>query len=79
MTLYQFNALDELQQADVIWEQGVFLGSRTEEPYEYILYQIDGFYVELHCHTKQNSIKRARVFSNPDHLQPYLEEMTIFI
>ena len=77
MTLNQFNALDELEQAEAIWKNGVLLGNRTEGEYNHILYQIDGFYVELHFQMKQNTIKGARVFSNPDHLQPYLEQMTI--
>jgi hypothetical protein len=77
MTLCQFNKLDEIEQAEAIWEKSVLLGSRTDGEYWHILYQIDGFYVELHYHLVHNELKRARVFSNPDHLQPYLEQMTI--
>lgn len=79
MTLYQFNALDDIEQAEAIWEHGVLLRSRDEGDYRYILYQIDSFYVELHYHMQQNAIEKARVFANPDHLQPYLDEMTITI
>lgn len=79
MTLYQFNALDEMEQAEAIWEHGVLLGNRTDGAYRHILYQIDGFYVELHYHMEHNALKGARVFANPDHLQPYLEKMLICI
>jgi hypothetical protein len=79
MTLYQFNALNEMQQAEAIWEYGVLLDSRIEGEYKHILYQIDSFYVELHYHMEHNTLKGARVFANPDHLQPYLEKMTICI
>ena len=77
MTFYQFNALDEMDQAEAIWEKSVFLKDRTEGEYKYILYQVDSFYVELHYNLEHNVLKRGRVFANPDHLQPYLEQMTI--
>jgi hypothetical protein len=79
MTFYQFNALDEVQQADAIWEHGVFLDSRIAGPYRYILYQLGGFYVELHYQAERNVLEGARVFANPDHLEPYLAEMDICI
>ena len=77
MTLTQFNLLDELEQAETIWEYGEFLQTRLEGEYRHILYQVDGFYVELHYHLLLNTITGARVFANPDHLEPYLEAMSI--
>jgi hypothetical protein len=79
MTLHQFNKLDEIEQADIIWENGVLLGSRTDGAYKHILYQIDSFYVELHYHIEHSELIGARVFANPDHLHPYLEQMTIHL
>lgn len=77
MTLYQFNTLDATQQAAAIWEYGVWLDSRVEGEIRHILYQIDSFYVELQYHMEHNTLKSARVFSNTDHLWPYLEKITI--
>lgn len=77
MTLYQFNTLDEIEQAEAILEHGVVLGNRTDGEYNDILYQLGSFYVEIHYHMERNQIKGARMFANPDHLQPYLEQMTI--
>ncbi len=76
MTLRQFNKLDEIEQAEAIWEKGVFLSERTAGGYRYCLYQIDSFYVEFHYHIELNMLKRARVFANPDHLEPYLDQMS---
>lgn len=45
MTLYQFNALDEMEQIEAIWEHGVHIAERLHEEYKLILYQIDSFYV----------------------------------
>jgi hypothetical protein len=77
MTLYQFRALDEIKQAETIWEKAVLLCELETSEYKHMLYQIDGFYVELNHHLKDDMINGARVFSNPDHLAPYLEQMEI--
>ena len=44
MTLYQFIALDEMEQQEAIWE-GTHIGDRKNEEHNILLYQIDGFYV----------------------------------
>ena len=42
MTLYEFNALDEVEQSETVWN-GVFLGDRKDSEHRILLYQIDGF------------------------------------
>ena len=79
MTLYQFNSLDETQQANVLWEYGVHISERPSKYYNLILYQLDGFYVEVWYHPEENSIKRLRSFSSTDQLEPYLSKIKIKI
>lgn len=43
MTLYQFNRLDELEQLEALWHNGVVLAEREDEINRYKLYQIDSF------------------------------------
>jgi hypothetical protein len=50
MTLYQFNALNEIEQAEAVWD-GVFVGDREDEEHRILLYQIDSFYVEVYYDT----------------------------
>lgn len=45
MTLYEFNALDEMEQAEAVWD-GVHIGERFDEEHNILLYHIDKFYVE---------------------------------
>lgn len=45
MTLYQFLAMDEMEQQEAIWE-GVHIADREDEEHRILLYQIDSFYVE---------------------------------
>ena len=78
MTLYEFNQLDEMEQAEAVWD-GVFIGDREDAEHKILLYQIDSFYVEVYYHKEYNVIRRFRSFSSTDQLQPYLEKIKISI
>ena len=71
MTVYEYKALDKEQQYNMLWNKGVFLAGRIYKKHNYLLYQIEGFYVEL----KYNSgfkILELRSFVNVNRLAPYL-------
>jgi hypothetical protein len=61
MTLYQFNGLDEMEQAEAVWS-GVHLGDRQDDLHNILLYQIEGFYVEVYYNRQHNEIVRFRSF-----------------
>jgi hypothetical protein len=46
MTLYQFKLLDEMEQIETVWNS-VLLAERSDDQYNYELYQIDAFYAEV--------------------------------
>lgn len=46
MKRVEFLALDEMQQAEALWEKGVHIADREDEFHRFILYQLDAFYVE---------------------------------
>jgi len=74
MTLYEFNALDEMEQQEAIWE-GVHIADREDEEHKILLYQIDAFYVEVYYHKEYNVIRRYRSFASVEQLEPYLSQM----
>ncbi len=76
MTLYQFNDLDEMEQAEAVWD-AVFVADREDEEHKILLYQIDSFYVEVYYHSEYNVIRRFRSFSSTDQLQPYLDKIKL--
>lgn len=76
MTLYQFLQLDEAEQAEAIWE-AAFIADREDKEHKILLYQIDGFYVEVYYHKEHNAVRRYRPFSSTDQLEPYLEKIQI--
>jgi hypothetical protein len=76
MTLYEFNQLDEMEQAEALWN-GVFIADREDDEHKILLYQIDGFYVEVFYHKEYNVIRRFRSFSSTNPLDPYLDKIDI--
>lgn len=76
MTLYQFNLLDEMEQAEAVWS-GTHIGERKDGEHTILLYQIDSFYVEVYYHREYNVIKRMRSFSSTEQLAPYLGQIDI--
>lgn len=71
MTLYEFNALDEMEQAEAVWS-GTHIGERFDQEHNILLYQIDGFYVEAFVHREYGVLRRFRSFSSTEQLQPYI-------
>jgi hypothetical protein len=76
MTLYEFNALDEMEQAEAVWE-GVFIADRQDNEHRILLYQIDSFYVEAYYHIEHNVLRRFRSFSSTTQLEPYLNQIDL--
>jgi hypothetical protein len=78
MTLYQFNALNEKEQFDTLWDKGVHISERENDDHRLVLYQIDNFYVEVWYHMEENVIKKLKTFSSTgEPLKPYLEKIDI--
>jgi hypothetical protein len=77
MSLYQFILLDEMEQAEILWEHGVMIANREEEETKYILYQLDKFYIEVQYHKEQNLLKGLTPFENMNRLSPYLDKINI--
>jgi hypothetical protein len=76
MTLDESTSLDEPKQAEAILN-AVHVGERFDEEHTIILYQVDGFYVEVLYHKESNVIMKIRSFSNINLLDPYLKEVSI--
>jgi hypothetical protein len=74
MTLYEFNALNDLEKNVTLREHGVELSKRTDREYSVYLYQIDSFYVEVYHH---NLVMRYRSFLTTEPLEPYLGSIDI--
>lgn len=76
MTLYQFIAMDEMEQQEAIWE-GTHIGDRSDEEHNISLYQIDAFYVEVFYHRELKVVRRYRPFKSTEQLAPYPGQIDI--
>jgi hypothetical protein len=77
MTLTEFQLLSQTEKLDLLYKDGVYIGKCMARPVPTLLYQLEGFYVELHYTKYRSSIKCIYCFTNTDFLDPYLEQIEI--
>ncbi len=83
MTKEQFNALDDLDQAQATWK-GVRLKTVIIGSHKYILYDINGLYIEVKYNCKSNTIECFRPVDEECHMMSYyydhdISELTMFL
>jgi hypothetical protein len=71
LSLEEFNALNEFDQAEAIWD-GTFLAEREENGLVVRLYSLGTFYGEVFYDTYTNKILRLKAFNTTSELVPYL-------
>jgi len=76
MTSSEFLALNDVQRAEAV-RSGVAIADRQTENYNIVLFQIEGFYMEVFCDRQSHDIERLEVFSSVEQLKLYLEEIDI--
>ena len=74
MYIYDFKALVEAEQYEVVWNSA-FIGDREEPGYSILLYQCGDFYAEVFFSVTQQSIEWLRTFVNPTLLEAYLDQI----
>jgi hypothetical protein len=78
MHFNEFLQLNETEQVELLWYNGEQIGRRKEDDYLILLYQVEGFYVEVFYHRKERVIKRYMSFDcNDRRLNIYLEKIDI--
>jgi hypothetical protein len=77
MTIQQFTSLPKDIQRNVVKHYGVFLFGRSGVGVNVILYQVEGFYVEIYFDEKMSECTRIRSFEDTRHLEPYLRMVDV--
>ncbi|HYH14986.1 MAG TPA: hypothetical protein VD794_07195 [Flavisolibacter sp.] len=77
MTLYEFKLLADTEQLDILYKQGVYIGKRKQGEEVIVLYQLEGFYVELYYIKYRCYIRRMHCFHSTLLLDPYLENINV--
>ena len=76
MTIYEFNYLDSKEQYDILVDEAVIVSCKTRECH-YILFALEGFYVEMKLIPYFNTVENITAFEDDTHLDPYIEEIDI--
>ena len=77
LTVTQFSALSDLQQLNLIVKRAVVLAERRDNIFEYILYNIDGLYVEELRGIHHFDWYQYTAIDDMDLLLPYTEEIQV--
>ncbi len=77
MNLYQFLLLENNDQVDLIYNEGVYVGKRSEDGRAIVLYQLHAFYIEIFYYQYRRNIQHFNCFSSTDNLLPYFEELDV--
>ena len=77
MTFQQFRSVPKDMQRNVVKHCGVFLFGRTGVGVNVMLYQVEGFYVEIYFDEKMSEAKHIRSFEDTRLLEPYLRMVDV--
>lgn len=77
MVLNVFNTLPKKAQQEAVLAKGTFLAERADGPFKIMLYQLEGFYVEVHFFNLYNKVAFFSAFDNVEALEPYLESIDV--
>ena len=69
----EFTRLPREIQEDLLYNSGVFVGKRKMGGYSAILFQLEGFYVEVFYSRYRRDVAFMEVSTEPDVLDRYLE------
>lgn len=77
MTLQQFRAASCKAQERLVKKRGVFLMERKSLGVSVLLFQLDGFYVEVFYNSASDSINFIKSFNDMDGIEAYLINVDI--
>ena len=77
MVLEHFNSLTKYEQQDLLLKQGIYVAERFDGPFRIMLYQLDGFYVEVYFFNLYNKVAYFLGYDTTDVLEPYLAQIDV--
>ena len=77
MNIEQFKRLNKRKQLQLLRSEGIFLLRRSSILYDFLLYQLEGFYIEVMYNVEEKQVLHVEAFSNLKLLAPYLHKIDI--
>lgn len=76
-TLDHFHQLSRARQYELVCEFGTYLGSRTVENVTFVLYDLDGFFIEVKYDGATDRLPQLIAFATTRRLEPYLRAIAL--
>lgn len=77
LSLTEFMDLPQELQFEMLHRHGVYVGKRKTDKQTIVLFQLHGFYVEVHYKQYRKIIDHVVTSSGTDILQPYLNQIHV--
>ena len=75
--LAEYNQLSEEEQLNILYRDGVYVGKRKIEKQAVVLFQLYGFYVEVHYKHYRKQIDHTISSDNIEMLQLYIDQVEV--
>ncbi|MES2881505.1 MAG: hypothetical protein V4676_05105 [Bacteroidota bacterium] len=77
MNLFDFKLLGDTEKLEILYRCGVYVGKRRKEHKTVLLYQLEGFYVELFYQKHRCVVSHLYCFSSALRIDPYLDQVNV--
>ena len=77
MTMYEFRVLSDQDQLEIVYSQGVYIGKRHVGGKVSVLYQLEGFYIEIFYRKYRYFISHTRCSESTIIAEPYLDQIDL--
>jgi hypothetical protein len=77
MTMFDFSLLSRSEQADLLYNEGVYVGKQKRPGQTILLYQLKSFYAEIYYHRYRSHVTRIHCFTSTTLLDPYLKDISL--
>ena len=77
MKIHDFQLLPEQDQIETLYQFGSYIGKRKQAFSIILLYQLEGFYVEVFYRKYRSQVKHLHCFESTELLDPYLEQINV--
>ncbi|MBA2747117.1 MAG: hypothetical protein H0U44_12895 [Flavisolibacter sp.] len=77
MKAFDFRLLQQQDQLDLLYQDGVYLSKRKSGKSHVLLFEFHCYYVELYYIKYRQVVSKVFCFESTEYLNPYLEEINV--
>ena len=77
MTIQDFNSMNKHHQQKKLLTKGKYIADRTTEDYQALLFELNGFFVEVTYNKQEDEVLHVNGFEDTEELAPYLGEIRL--